>query len=94
MLLSYIGTMGFPLDLTELIASEKGFIVDVKSFNACLEEQKNRSRQATVMETADWVELLEDDVEEFVGYDLTTAEVKITRYRKVSKRKGFFSIGF
>ena len=88
-------TYGFPLDLTELIASEKGFIVDVESFNACLEEQKNRSRQATVMETTDWVELLEDDVEEFVGYDLTTAEVKITRYRKVKqKRKGFFSIGF
>ena len=37
-------TYGFPLDLTELIASEKGFIVDVESFNACLEEQKNRSR--------------------------------------------------
>ena len=33
-------TYGFPLDLTELIASEKGFIVDVESFNACLEEQR------------------------------------------------------
>ena len=88
-------TYGFPLDLTELIASEKGFIVDVESFNACLEEQKNRSRQATVMETADWVELLEDDVEEFVGYDLTTAEVKITRYRKVKQKgKEFFQLVF
>ena len=88
-------TYGFPLDLTELIASEKGFIVDVESFNACLEEQKNRSRQATVMETADWVELLEDDVEEFVGYDLTTAEVKITRYRKVKQKgKDFFQLVF
>ena len=88
-------TYGFPLDLTELIASEKGFIVDVESFNACLEEQKNRSRQATVMETADWVELLEDDVEEFVGYDQTTAEVKITRYRKVKQKgKDFFQLVF
>ena len=60
-----------------------------------MEEQKNRSRQATVMETADWVELLEDDVEEFVGYDLTTAEVKITRYRKVKQKgKEFFQLVF
>ena len=88
-------TYGFPLDLTELIASEKGFIVDVESFNACLEKQKNRSRQATAMETADWVELLDDEVEEFVGYDLTTAEVKITRYRKVNlKGKEFFQLIF
>lgn len=80
-------TFGFPFDLTELIASEKGLSVDVDGFNACLEEQKNRSRQATVVEADDWVELLADEVEEFVGYDQTTAEIKITRYRKV-KQKG------
>lgn len=80
-------TFGFPLDLTELIASEKGLKINIEDFNACLEEQKNRSRQATVIETEDWVELLEDEVEEFVGYDQTTAEVQITRYRKV-KQKG------
>ena len=42
-------TYGFPLDLTELIASEKGLTVDVEGFNTCLEEQKNRSRQATFL---------------------------------------------
>ena len=88
-------TYGFPLDLTELIASEKGFTVDVESFNACLEEQKNRSRQATAIEKEDWVELLEDLVEEFVGYDQTTADVKITRYRKVKQKgKEFFQLVF
>jgi len=88
-------TYGFPLDLTELIASEKGLTVDVESFNACLEDQKNRSRQATAMETADWVEMLEDEVEEFVGYDQTTSEVKITRYRKVKQKgKEFFQLVF
>ena len=88
-------TYGFPLDLTELISSEKGLTVDVESFNACLQEQKNRSRQATAIETADWVELLEDDVEEFVGYDQTNAEVKITRYRKVKQKgKEFFQLVF
>ncbi len=88
-------TYGFPLDLTQLIASEKGLTVDVESFNACLQEQKNRSRQATSMETADWVELLEDELQEFVGYDHTTAEVKITRYRKVKQKgKEFFQLVF
>ena len=47
------------------------------------------------METADWVELLEDEVEAFVGYDQTTAEVKITRYRKVKQKgKEFFQLIF
>ena len=88
-------TYGFPLDLTELIASEKGFTVDVESFNTCLQEQKNRSRQATVTETADWVELLEDEVEEFIGYDQINAFVKITRYRKVKQKgKDFFQLVF
>ena len=88
-------TYGFPLDLTELIASEKGLTVDVEGFNTCLEEQKNRSRQATAMETADWMELLEDEVEEFVGYDQTTVEIKITRYRKVKQKgKWFFQLVF
>ncbi len=88
-------TYGFPLDLTQLIASEKGLSVDVESFNACLQEQKNRSRQATAIETDDWVELSEDEVEEFVGYDQTAAEVKITRYRKVKlKGKEFFQLVF
>ncbi|MBJ11179.1 MAG: alanine--tRNA ligase [Flavobacteriales bacterium] len=88
-------TYGFPLDLTQLIASEKGLSVDVESFNACLQEQKNRSRQATAIETDDWVELSEDEVEEFVGYDQTAAKVKITRYRKVKlKGKEFFQLVF
>lgn len=88
-------TYGFPLDLTELIASEKGLALDVDAFNTCLQEQKNRSRQATAMETADWVELLEDEVEEFIGYDQTAAEIKITRYRKVmQKGKEFFQLVF
>jgi alanyl-tRNA synthetase len=88
-------TYGFPLDLTELIASEKGLMVDVDAFNTCLEEQKNRSRQATAMETADWVVLMDDEVEEFVGYDQTTAEVKITRYRQVKQKgKEFFQLVF
>ena len=88
-------TYGFPIDLTQLIASEKDLNVDVESFNTCLQDQKTRSRQATAIETSDWVELSEDEVEEFVGYDQTTAKVKITRYRKVKQKgKEFFQLVF
>ena len=88
-------TYGFPLDLTELIASEKGLTVDVEGFNTCLEEQKNRSRQATFLETADWMELIEDEVEEFVGYDQTTAEIKnSTLPQGKQKGKEFFQLVF
>ncbi len=80
-------TFGFPSDLTELIAREKGFDVDVESFNAELKKQKDRSRAASASETGDWVVLREDDVEEFVGYDTLTSNVKITRYRKVTTKK-------
>ena len=80
-------TYGFPIDLTQLLAQEKGFQVNIDEFNSFLEEQKNRSRQASSLETEDWVVIYEDEVEEFVGYDLTESKVKIVRHRKV-KQKG------
>lgn len=88
-------TFGFPIDLTQLMAREKGIEVDMVGFNEALEEQKNRSRAATSLETGDWV-ILQDSVnEEFVGYDQLDAEVKITRYRKVNaKGKSFFQLVF
>lgn len=77
-------TFGFPLDLTELIAREYGLETDKEGFDKALTEQKNRSRQASSMETEDWVVLMEDDVEEFVGYDHVETNVYITKYRKVT----------
>ncbi|MGK0385140.1 MAG: alanyl-tRNA synthetase, partial [Bacteroidia bacterium] len=41
-------TFGFPIDLTELMAREKGLNVDIQGFNEGLQEQKERSRAATV----------------------------------------------
>jgi alanyl-tRNA synthetase len=76
-------TFGFPIDLTELLANESDFHVDMPGFSDELLKQKERSRAAGKIETDDWVELKQDDVEEFVGYDYTETPVYITRYRKV-----------
>ncbi|WP_452218453.1 alanine--tRNA ligase [Lacinutrix undariae] len=80
-------TYGFPIDLTALILSEKGLKLDEKGFKEHLDKQKKRSRAASEMSTDDWTVLIEDDVQEFIGYDALEANVKITRYRKVTSKK-------
>lgn len=88
-------TYGFPFDLTALIARENKMSLDEAGFQKALEQQKNRSRAATSLETDDWVELIEDDKEEFIGYDNLTADVRITKYRKVTqKKKTFYQLVF
>ena len=80
-------TFGFPLDLTALIARERGFSIDEEGFDSQMKKQKERSRAASVSVTDDWQVLYEDEVEEFVGYDLLSTQVKISKYRKVSTKK-------
>ncbi len=88
-------TYGFPLDLTSLIARENNLSIDEEGFNAELQIQKDRSRAATALETDDWNILLDDQVEEFIGYDHLEAEVKIVKYRKVTqKQKTFYQVVF
>lgn len=70
-------TFGFPIDLTELMAREKGWTVDMDGFNQALAEQKNRSRAATAIDTGDWVIVNEDNDTEFIGYDHTEIETEI-----------------
>ncbi|MBN2891679.1 MAG: alanine--tRNA ligase [Bacteroidales bacterium] len=80
-------SFGFPPDLTQLILSEKGYEMDKKGFDEHMKVQKDRSRNVVKQETDEWINVYEDDVEEFVGYDRTEAKVKISRYRK-AKVKG------
>ena len=88
-------TYGFPIDLTQLMASEKGWSVDMEGFQKGLAEQKERSRGAAKVESDDWVELTPGVEEEFVGYDTLEADVKIARYRHVkAKDKEFFQLVF
>ena len=88
-------TYGFPIDLTRLIASEKGLEVDEAGFEQEMKEQKHRAKSDAAVETSDWIELLEDDIQEFVGYDYLEADVRITRYRKVvQKKKALYQLVF
>ena len=82
-------TYGFPLDLTELICRENGFTVDEKQFDAEMQKQKERARNAAAVENGDWIELAEGE-QEFVGYDYTEYECHILRYRKVTQKKNTF----
>jgi len=88
-------TYGFPIDLTQLMAKEEGWKVDMDGFNKGLEAQKSRSRQDAIVATGDWVELNDDAETKFIGYDSLEADVKIIRYRKLNvKGKDFFQLVF
>ncbi|MDE6100396.1 MAG: alanine--tRNA ligase, partial [Paramuribaculum sp.] len=80
-------TYGFPLDLTELILKENGMTLDQAGFDSEMQAQKERARNAAAIETDDWTVVNEGDPE-FVGYDLTSVETPILRYRKVKQKKG------
>lgn len=79
-------TYGFPIDLTDLLAREKGISVDMEAFHAALNVQKDRSRAATVIDAGDWIIVGEEADVEFVGYDVLKAKTEIIKYRKVTAK--------
>ena len=81
-------TYGFPADLTALILSEQNLSFSQADFDTAMQAQKDRSKQAGKVEKGDWEVLLQDEKEEFVGYDNLETAVKITRYRKVKTKDG------
>ena len=82
-------TFGFPLDLTELILRENNFSANIEEFNAEMQIQKDRARNAAAIETGDWVTVREGE-SVFVGYDFTTYDTEILRYRKVKQKNQEF----
>ena len=80
-------TYGFPLDLTLLIARENSLGVDEAGFNSEMQQQKDRSRAATALDTGDWVTLTNSGPSVFVGYHVLEAQTRVARYRKI-KAKG------
>lgn len=80
-------TYGFPIDLTNLIAAEKGYTVDMAGFEVEMKKQKDRSRAATELDMGDWTLLSEQPSGIFTGYTELTTEAKVLKYRKI-KAKG------
>ncbi|MCL1934259.1 MAG: alanine--tRNA ligase [Candidatus Azobacteroides sp.] len=89
-------TFGFPLDLTELILRENHLELDKEGFEIEMQKQKERARNATAIETGDWIavresaESLSVDPVQFVGYDETSGYAKLLRYRKVKQKNTEF----
>ncbi|MEM1122422.1 MAG: alanine--tRNA ligase [Bacteroidota bacterium] len=82
-------TYGFPIDLTELMAEEKGWKVDQAGYKAALEAQKARGRAAAKKEVGDWMILNSGEEVEFVGYQqLVVEDANVLKYRTVKAKKG------
>lgn len=80
-------TYGFPDDLTDLLAREKGFNVDKEGFKAALALQKKRSRKDAAKEVGDWHTIHDGEVE-FVGYDTLLVEsTQVLKHRTVVVKK-------
>ena len=89
-------TYGFPVDLTELIATEKGYTVDLEGFKVELEKQKERARNATANEFGDWQTFVDGEEVVFEGYDTMEVEDAVLLRQRVVKQKNkeYFQLVF
>lgn len=85
-------TYGFPIDLTRLMASERGWHVDEEGFEAALEEQKKRSRSDATIRPGDWIEINSIDRQpQFAGYDSDIIrDAALVKYRSVTDKEGTY----
>ena len=89
-------TFGFPIDLTSLILSERGYSLDEAGFDQAMKTQKSRSKAASEVTREDWVVLQEGNTTEFIGYDELQTDIRIRKYRKVDTKKdgAFYQLVF
>ncbi len=79
-------TFGFPVDLTALIATEKGIEIDYEGFEVEMKQQKLRSKRADAHSLEDWVEVRPNQMSQFIGYDQLEVESTIIKYRKLTEK--------
>ena len=79
-------TYGFPIDLTQLIATEHNLTVDIDGYNAERKQQQERGRKDAALDTEDWIMVNDLDNSKFVGYTQTKATTQIVKYRKVTAK--------
>lgn len=80
-------TFGFPIDLTALILSERGYTYDQKGFEAALAAQKQRSKADAATDKSDWISLSDAANEGFVGYDELECEgLQLLKYREITQK--------
>ncbi len=80
-------TFGFPVDLTMLILRENNLDINMQEFEQEMKNQRERSRDDALTETAGWTTLKDTEGTEFTGYIKTEDRVMLTKYRVV-KTKG------
>ncbi|MDR3013336.1 MAG: alanine--tRNA ligase [Chitinispirillales bacterium] len=87
-------TYGFPMDLTRLMAEEKGLSVDESGYEELMKRQRERAREARKSGADDgltpegWTELRQVAGTEFVGYDGGSADVNVCRYKMIDDDGG------
>jgi alanyl-tRNA synthetase len=79
-------TFGFPIDLIQLMASEKNILLDMDGFHKYLSVQKQRGKADATKEQSDWVVLGEDVKTDFIGYDFTEADARMVKYRSIKQK--------
>ena len=84
-------TYGFPMDLTRLMAQEKGFSIDEAGYDALMEQQRERAREAAgksddaLTSSTGWIELMPVKATEFIGYTNIESQVRIARYKPLAQ---------
>lgn len=87
-------TFGFPVDLTSIMAHERGLALDLEGYNAAMEAQRAKSRAADTRysDAGEWTFLVDGVADTFVGYDALQADTKVLRYRAIPDTDGEYEI--